>query len=213
LEKESLRKIVEAARWAPTPHNMQNFEIIVVDDRKLLGELGRIRSHTSEEFLRENHQQFSFSMEELLQKKVGVLEAQFPPSWRDPARFEEVAHEGAGQPLSRMINGSPTLLIVTYDPKRRAPASQGDSLGFMGLGCVLENIWLMAYSLGVGFHILSVFGREPEEKVKRVLRIPKQMKIAYAVRLGYPLHPPAKHVRVRRDAKALTHHNLYGRTD
>jgi nitroreductase len=213
VEAESLKKIIEAARWAPTPHNMQNFEIIIVDDGKLLQELGRIRSHTSEVFLRENYQQLSFSEGELLRKKVGVLGAQFPPSWRDPARFEEVAHEGAGAPLSQIINGSPTLLIVTYDPRKRAPASEGDSLGFMGLGCVMENIWLMAYSLGVGLHILSVFGREPEEEVKRVLHIPKEMKIAYAVRLGYPVHPPAEHQRVRRDTKVLTHHNRYRATN
>jgi len=201
--------IIEAARWAPTPHNMQNYEIIVVDDEDLLKQLGRIRSHTSEEFLRENYQQLSFSEEELLRKKVGVLAAQFTPSWTNPSKFREVAQEGPGAPLSKMINGSPTLLIVTYDPKRRAPASEGDSLGFMGLGCVLENIWLMAYSLGVGFHILSVFGREPEEKVKEVLHIPKGTRIAYAVRLGYPLHPPAGHLRPRRDTGVMTHRNVY----
>ena len=210
VEKESLRKIIEAARWAPTPHNMQNFEMILVDDMRLLEELGRIRSHTSMEFLRENYQQLSFSKKEQLKKKVGVLAAQFPASWRDPARFEEVANEGAGAPLSQIINGSPTLLVVTYDPGKRAPASEGDSLGFMGLGCVMQNIWLTAYSLGVGVHILSVFGREPEEKVKQILHIPKEMKIAYAVRLGYPIHPPPKYRRVRRSASVLAHHNLYG---
>ncbi len=80
----------------------------------------------------------------------------------------------------------------------------------MGLGCVMENVWLMAYSLGVGLHILSVFGREPEEDVKKALRIPHEMRIAYAVRLGYPLGPPPRHRRVRRDAKAMTYHNQYG---
>jgi nitroreductase len=213
VEKESLRKIIEAARWAPTPHNMQNFEIILVDDEKLLEALGRIRSRTSMEFLRENYQQLSFSKKEQLQKKVGVLAAQFPASWRDPAEFEEVANEGAGASLSQIINGSPTLLIVTYDPRKRAPASEGDSLGFMGLGCVMQNVWLMAYSLGVGVHILSVFGREPEEKVKQLLHVPKEMKIAYAVRLGYPVRQPAKYMRMRRSANVLIHHNLYRSTD
>jgi nitroreductase len=213
VEARSLKMIIEAARWAPTPHNMQNFEIVIVDDAKLLRELGRIRSRPSEEFLNENYQQLSFSEEELLLKRVGLFGAQFPPSWRNPAKFREVAHEGAGEPLSRIINGSPTLLVVTYDPRRRAPASEGDALGFMGLGCVMENIWLMAYSLQVGLHIVSVFGREPEKEVKRILRVPKEVRIAYAVRLGYPVNPPAEHHRVRRETRVLTHHNRYNDND
>ena len=36
LSKHDLEKILDAGRWAPTAHNMQNFEIIVVDDKKKL---------------------------------------------------------------------------------------------------------------------------------------------------------------------------------
>ena len=35
---DHLRRILEGARWAPTAHNMQNFEIVVVDDRRILDE-------------------------------------------------------------------------------------------------------------------------------------------------------------------------------
>jgi len=31
VRDEYLRQILEAARWAPTPHNMENFEIVAVD--------------------------------------------------------------------------------------------------------------------------------------------------------------------------------------
>ncbi len=126
--KAELSRIIEAARWAPTPHNMQNFEIVVIDDAKTLERLGRIRAQTSLEFLRENYQQLSFSEEELHRKRVGVLAAQFPPAWRDPSKFEEVAREGPGAPVGQMINGCPTLMVVTYDPRKRAPSSEGDSL-------------------------------------------------------------------------------------
>jgi nitroreductase len=204
VDRRSLGRIIEAARWAPTPHNMQNFEIILVDDPAILRQLGKINSRASEEFLRENYEQLSFSKEELRRKGVGVLGTMFPPSWRDPEKLQ-----ASPAPLNQTINGSPTLLIVTYNPRKRAPASEGDFLGIIGLGCVMENMWLMAQSLGIGFQILSVFGGGPvERETKRILSIPGKMKIAFAVRLGYPVRAP-KYLRVRRDAGLLAHHNRY----
>jgi hypothetical protein len=84
IAKDDLLQILEAGRWAPTAHNMQNFEIIVVDNKKLMESIGNIKRSISETFIRENYQQLSFSEEELLRKKTGLLAAMFPPSWRNP---------------------------------------------------------------------------------------------------------------------------------
>ena len=185
VAKQDLTQILEAARWSPTAHNMQNFEIIVVNDTTLLERLGTIESHISEEFIRENYQQLSFSEEELRQKKVGILGTMFPSTWTDSAKMGEAV--GATSFLRETIRGSPVVLVVIYDPEKRAPASEGDVLGFMSLGCVMENMWLMAQALGIGFTIMSVFSANSmETEVKRVLHIPENLKIAYACRLGYP---------------------------
>jgi nitroreductase len=211
VAKKDLRQVIEAARWAPTAHNMQNFDIIVVDDKKVLGKIGKIKSQVSEAFIRENYRQLSFSEEELLQKKVGILGTVFPPKWRDPARLDEAVRESRPTPLNHRINGSPVLLIVVYDTRKRAPASEGDVLGFISLGCVMENMWLMAQSLGINVHVLSVFAGETVEKeVKKILTIPEYMKIAFAFRMGYPVSKPTKRLRVRRDVEAFTHHNRFG---
>jgi len=208
--KQDLMQILEAARWAPTAHNMQNFEIIVVDDKRQLEELGEIKSRISEDFLRENYQQLSHSEEELLQKKVGILGAMFPPSWRTPGDWRRVANDCEPSVLDQTIKGSPVLLIVTYDPRKRAPASVGDILGFISLGCVMENMWLMAEELGISFQIMSVFGGdEVESEVKKILDIPEYLKIAYAIRLGYPISKSSQLLRVRRDIAGFAHHNRF----
>jgi nitroreductase len=210
--KQDLMKILEAARWAPTAHNMQNFEIIVVDDKRQLEELGEIKSRISEDFLRENYQQLSFSEEELLQKKVGILGAMFPPSWRTPGDWGKVARESEPSSLDQTIKGSPVLMIVTYDARKRAPASVGDVLGFISLGCVMENMWLVAVELGISLQIMSVFGgEEVESEVKKILDIPEYLKIAYAIRLGYPISKSSLPPRVRRDIAGFAHHNRFGK--
>jgi nitroreductase len=211
LTKRDLEQIIEATRWAPTAHNMQNFEIIVVDDQELLEKIENIKYRVSEAFIRENYQQLSFSKEELLQKKVGILGTAFPPSWRDPAKLRDAVRESTHRSLNQSINGSPVLLVVIYDSRKRAPASKGDALGFMSLGCVMENMWLMAQTLGIDFQILSGFSAEPgAREIKRILNIPEHMEIAFAVRLGYPVSKPAGYLRVRRDMEAFVHNNKYG---
>ena len=77
------------------------------------------------------------------------------------------------------------------------------------LGCVMENMWLMAYSLGIGFYVLSGFSDPTIEKqVAKLLNIPKNWHIAFSVRLGYPASPET-HLRVRREINDFTHHNNF----
>jgi nitroreductase len=210
ISKEDLKQILEAGKWAPTAHNMQNFDALIIDDKEVLEKIGNIKSHISEEFLRENYEQLSFSKEELLKKKTGILGAMFPPAWVDPKKMAEVAQKTEPMPLTQSMRGSPTLVIIMYDSRKRAPASRGDILGFMSLGCVMENIWLMAQSLGIGLQILSSFSAPPiETRIKKLLNVPEYMKIAYTCRLGYPTGA-SKYLRVRRDIEDFAHHNRFG---
>jgi nitroreductase len=206
VSKEDLYKILEAGSWAPTAHNMQNFEIVVVNDRKLLKAIGGIKHTVSEAFIKENYQQLSFSEEELKSKKIGLLSTRFPEAMVSPeAKAEEISNDFLG----KSIESSPVLLIVLYDPEDRAPASEGDFLGKISLGCVMENMWLMAFSLGIGLHIVSsLSGGSVEKEVKSILNIPENLEIAFSCRLGYPLERP-EYLRVRRDIEDFTHINKF----
>jgi len=207
---DDVKKIIEASKWAPTAHNMQNFEIIVVDDKKALENLSKIKSTISEAFIRENFMQLSQSEEELKRKKIGILGSQFPPSWRDASKIDAAVKDLKPSPLRYTIKDSPCVLIVLYDSRKRAPASEGDILGFLSLGCVMQNMWLMAESLGIGFQIMSAFSSEEiSTQIKSMLSIPKYMEIGYAIRLGYPKEQN-KYLRVRREINDFTHHNKFG---
>jgi nitroreductase len=212
VARQDLLKILEAARWAPTAHNMQNFEIIVVDDPSVIEAIGNLTYPLSTTFIRENYQQLSFSDEELLQKKVGLPASHFPPALTTLAAARgELPGEQENSFVGTAIKSSPVLLIVLYDPARRAPASEGDFLGIISLGCAMENMWLTASSRGIAFHVVSALSGDRVEKgVKRILDIPAALKIPFACRLGYPVTPPAKSVRVRRDLEDFTSHNRFG---
>jgi nitroreductase len=217
ISEAHVQQILEGARWAPTAHNMQNFEIVVVDDRVLLDELSKIPTEASQRFVEENYQQLSFSEEELMRKKVGLLGLMFPPSWRTPGVRPHVEEAHAHSILGDPFKMSAAVLVVLFDPSKRAPASEsqwtmfnGDFLGMISLGCVMENMWLVAQSLGIGFQVQSVINADRVERdVKRILSVPEHLKIAFAVRLGYPKTPDT-YLRVRRDVQDFTHRNRFG---
>jgi nitroreductase len=214
ISKEDLLQIIEAGRWAPTAHNMQNFELIVVDDEKVLASIENIKRPVSETFVRENYLQLSFSDEELLKKKTGVLASMFPPAWRNPDFKLDINNKEADSSVQRPMPACPLLLVIVYDPSRRAPASEGDFLGIISLGCIMENMWLMANSLGISFHIVSSLSTGSVGKeVKNILHIPENLQIAFSCRLGYPISDPANHLRVRRDIDDFVSHNKFGDKD
>lgn len=102
---------------------------------------------------------------------------------------------------------------MIYDSRLRAPASEGDVLGKVSLGCVLENMWLMAETLGISCQVMSAFSSEQvEPQVRRLLGFPDHMRIAFVCRLGYAVPRPSQ-LRVRREVADFTHHNRFGRKD
>src|SRR5581483_6451222 len=96
-----LSNIIEAARWAPTAHNMQNFRLVVVDDPAVLDQLGQIRAPISPAFIVENYRQLSWSAEELAARGVGLLGTMFPAAWRtdDPAKVPRDAVRPLGETI------------------------------------------------------------------------------------------------------------------
>ncbi len=212
---QQVKLILEAARWAPTPNNMQNFEIVVVDEKDRLEAIGKIPAEMSETYLRENYEQVSFTEADLQSKKRGTLASVYPRAWTDPEAWDPGSDARSQLTLlSKAVLQPQVLLVVLYNSSMRAPASKGDALGHMGLGCVMENMWLMSASLGLGMHVLTVFSDGPVEKeVARVLDIPPLMKIGFACSLGYPAEPAEAYLRVRRDLEDFVYHNRFGHKD
>jgi nitroreductase len=209
IPSDVLAQVLEAARWTPTAHNMQNFEIVVVDDPAVLGDLAKVDRPTSEAFIRENYEQLSFSKEELLQRKTGLLASMFPAAWQTPDFKADALEQSGISSRQRALLAAPVMLVVVYDPSRRAPASEGDFLGIISLGCLMQNLWLEAEALGLGVQIVSSLA--DAGSLKDILGIPEDLRVAFSVRLGYPVREPDDYLRVRRDVEDFAFYNRYKR--
>ena len=54
------------------------------------------------------------------------------------------------------MRSCPVVMIVIHDTRNACPASEGDVLGVISLGCVLRDMWLTAEALGMGMQVMSV---------------------------------------------------------
>ena len=196
IRDEDLQRILDAARWAPTAHNMQNFEVIVVDDQRRLSAIRAIQMAPMETFIRETHHQLSMSEAELLRRKTGLLASMFPrshgmkrrpirstvprrtiPSWAAPSKSAPCCWLSS----TTAATGTPAPASGTPAPRGYgAPASRGYGasgldgrlreeavLSLMSLGCVMQNIWLMTESLGISMQVLSGLGAAAVESQVR----------------------------------------------
>jgi nitroreductase len=223
VPKEDLLRVLEAARWTPSAHNMQNWKIVVVDDPAVLARLAQVERPISEAFIKENYEQLSFSKEDLLTRKTGLLASMFPAEWQTPdfklsakpdstavagdVEADALGTEGISSRQRALLPG-PVMLVVVYDPTTRAPASEGDFLGIISLGCLMENLWLEAEALGLGVQIVSSLA--DSASFRDILGIPEGLRVAYSVRLGYPVKQPDDYLRVRLDVEDFTYFNRYG---
>jgi nitroreductase len=213
IREPDLQRILDAARWSPTAHNMQNFEIIVVDDMHGLTEISTLHLPPSETFELDNYRgQLSFSEADLLRKKTGLLASMFPASWHERDAEQDAGNGARYTYLGRTIPTCAALLIVIYDIRLRS--SDQDTLGIMSLGCVMQNLWLMSESLGISMQILSaVSENQVQNRLRRILDVPAHMNIAFAVRLGYPIAASESHLRVRRRIQDFTHRNRFAKRE
>lgn len=139
-----------------------------------------------------------------------MLASMFPESWQEANATQGDSAAAHHTYVGCTIQKCPMLLVVVHDSRLWATASEGDSLGFMGLGCVMQNLWLMTESLGISMQILSAFSANAvENQVQRILAIPEHMKIAFAARLGYPMAASESYLRVRRTIQDFSHRNRY----
>jgi nitroreductase len=210
IREPDLECILDAARWAPTAHNLQNFEIIVVDDKQKLAEISAIRMPPVETFARETYRHLSLPDAEMLRRRTGLLASMFPESWHES---EPVKGDIAPQHtfVGRTIQKCPMLLVVVYDSRHGTTSDPEEVvLDTMSLGCVMQNMWLMTESLGISMQVLTSLGTTvAESRARTILNIPPHLKIAFAARLGYPLAASESYLRMRRRIQDFTHRNHY----
>ncbi len=167
VETEKIKKILEAARLAPSWANGQCWRFIVVKDPNIKKELSQLS---------------------------------FVESFFAPRGYKT-------NPAQKGIEQAPVVIVLCADPK--ASGDMWNQKYYMtDVGICAQNIMLAAHGLGLGTVFVGVFY---EDKVKKLLNIPDEIRVVGILPIGYPAKIPEKGPG-RKDIKELAFSEKWGQT-
>ena len=169
IPDDVLRRVLEAATWAPTGGNRQAWRVIVVKDPMRKQRLGELYKRIAVPFMR--------SYSERL--------ASLPEGER--AKTEKMLRSGLY--LAEHFGEAPVLCIFCFHPDGLAVTDADLSrVSVVGGGSIypaVQNLLLACRAEGLGC-VLTTLLCKAEPEVREVLAIPQPWGTAAAVPIGYP---------------------------
>jgi len=165
-----LRRVFEAATWAPTGGNRQPWRIIAVKDATRRGRLGELYAERWKVFAKGYRAQLAHLAE--------------------PARSRMERNLAAADHLGAHLGDSPVIAVVCCDPTQMAitDARLGrvTVVGGASVYPAVQNLLLACRAEGLGC-VLTTLLCECEPQVRALLAIPEPWGTAAAIPIGYPV--------------------------
>jgi nitroreductase/NAD-dependent dihydropyrimidine dehydrogenase PreA subunit len=175
VEKDVIEKVLEAARFAPSGHNEQSTEFVVIQDKKMIHEIATLTAG------------YLGKMAGNFQNPIGRMMMRFFLGRRSAAYVAELAPEMAGlvslfhEGTDWILHDAPALILFCAD-------SAGGYFMGVNANLALHNASLAAETLGLGcFYagfVVIACGRD--KSIPRLISLPDTHKVYGALAVGYP---------------------------
>ncbi len=192
IPEQVMRRVLQAAAWAPTGGNVQPFRILVVQDKN---HKEKIQSWYFEEW-----------------QKYTEPNRKALPNMPEAARVDAEKTLRAGDYLADHMAEVPALLVFCFNPDYMAITdSELDRPSVVGGGSVytaVQNVMLACRAEGLGC-VLTTLLCYKEAEIKLLLNIPAEWGTCAHVPIGYPVlkgHGPIS----RRPIEKLTFVDQWG---
>jgi len=189
LPAETVQKLLEVARWAPTGFNMQPAELIVVEDAEL-------------------RQKIKIIVDDYKNSDFFALEAT-RESWQGSPWTPET-HGRWDTPLA------PVFIVVAGDTRRRVGLpmvarycrQKGDSIFESSLANVFMYLWLGAHCLGLAAQPVSgVKYPKVQGLVKALLGLPDFLYVYDILLVGYSAMEEGPSAKLVRSLEEMVHYD------
>ena len=184
IDESDLNRILEAARWTPSPFNVQPWELLIIQESEGKDFLAEMTEQTvvaqfkDSQFLEDNSQWMCLDETEWKNRGDGVLltdHITLPKMLHEAPKkltgsilklllhnaksLSILGHLGAGKipanEIATQVRESPLLMLITMNTNRKPPGEGASRWMWLSLGMLIQNILLAATSLGIGVQFVS----------------------------------------------------------
>ena len=185
VPRELLEKLVEAATWAPSGGNEQNYEFVVVDDRAVMSRLAELWARSANAYEAAMRDEAVERMgEEKALPLIRALTFQREHFAETPAVivpcYSRKTAPSAALKLMRGIGGPLDAARFAARGSRLAALTEAASIY-----PAVQNLLLAARALGLGANI-TTWHMFLEHEWKRVLGIPRGVNTYAVIPVGWP---------------------------
>ncbi len=209
ISTNHLNQLLEAARWAPSPFNVQPWHMVVIttdQQKKAIAKLTAdaiVEQFTDAQFLDDNSRWMRASIDEwersqdgvLLQNQVNLPAGLSKPTILKPiikraSHFSQLGKLGGSKPAQEVassINSAPMLIVITMDRNRKPPGAGHLRWMWLGMGAMIQNMLLAATELKIGSQFVSaaIEQSSDRQKLSQVLALPNWHEVISLIRFGY----------------------------
>jgi nitroreductase len=224
VEADDLEKLIEAARWTPSPFNVQPWELVFIQEtegKSALADLTEravIAQFKDAKFLDDNSRWMRLTEAEWQEQGDGVLLAEhvtLPKPLQDAPEkllqgllknaksFTLLGHLGAGKipakEIALQVREAPLLMLITMNCKRYPPGEGGTRWMWLSMGMLIQNVLLAATALGIGVQFVSppLERAADREQVRQLFNIPTSHEVITLLRIGYVEENSGSSVRLQ----------------
>ncbi len=184
IEENDLNMLIEAARWTPSPFNVQPWSIIIIRDSEGKNTLADMTEQAiltqfkDTQFLEDNSQWMRINETEWQKYGDGVLltdHVSIPKFIQKSSDgitvrvlkgllnnrkvLSMLGRMGGGKDPARQIatevREAPLLVMITMDTERRPPGEGATRWMLLSIGMLIQNMLLTATSLDIGVQFIS----------------------------------------------------------
>ena len=184
IDEEDLNRLIEAARWTPSPFNVQPWELIIIQEstgKDALAEITEqaiVEQFKDAQFLEDNSRWMCLNETEWQERGEGVLltdHVTLPKLLQNcPEKLTGrilkgllknaksltiMGHLGAGKmpakEIATQVREAPLLILVTMNTERCPPGEGGTRWMWLSIGMLIQNMLLAATSLDIGVQFVS----------------------------------------------------------
>lgn len=212
IDADDLKKLIEAARWAPSPFNVQPWELVLIQESEGktaladLTERAVVAQFTDPKFLDDNSRWMRVNEKEWQERGDGVLLSEHvtlpKPLQHAPEKLLEellknaksfalLGHLGAGKipagEIATQVREAPLLMLVTMNCKRFPPGQGATRWMWLSMGMLIQNVLLAATALKIGVQFVSapLENAADRERIRQLFNVPTSYEIITLLRMGY----------------------------